>query len=150
MKGLLFLLIAIALCQKSDAQTASDSIRSTINHFFQAMKTGDTAFLRICFADSAILQTIAESKTGEPMVRNETVEAFIKAIGSATKGSLDEQITFGVVKEDGFLGIAWTPYQFYYKGTFSHCGVNSFQLIRTSTGWKIQYIIDTRRRNGCK
>ena len=150
MKGLLFLLIAIALCQKSDAQTASDSIRSTINHFFQAMKTGDTALLRICFADSAILQTIAESKTGEPMVRNETVEAFIKAIGSATKGSLDEQITFGVVKEDGFLGIAWTPYQFYYKGTFSHCGVNSFQLIRTSTGWKIQYIIDTRRRNGCK
>jgi hypothetical protein len=150
MKGLLFLLIAIALCQKSDAQTASDSIRSTINHLFQAMKTGDTALLRICFADSAILQTIAESKTGEPMVRNETVEAFIKAIGSATKGSLDEQITFGVVKEDGFLGIAWTPYQFYYKGTFSHCGVNSFQLIRTSTGWKIQYIIDTRRRNGCK
>lgn len=149
-KKLFIMLFAMMIDQKNHAQTATDSIQATINHLFLAMKTGDTALLRSCFADSAILQTIAESKTGEPMVRNETVEAFTHAIGSATPGSLDEQVKFDVVKVDGPLGIAWTPYQFYFKGIFSHCGVNSFQLIRNSAGWKIQYIIDTRRKKGCK
>ena len=149
-KKLFIMLFAMMIGQKNHAQTATDSIQTTINHLFLAMKTGDTALLRSCFADSAILQTIAESKTGEPMVRNETVEAFIHAIGSAAPGSLDEQVKFDVVKFDGPLGIAWTPYQFYFKGIFSHCGVNSFQLIRNSAGWKIQYIIDTRGKKGCK
>jgi hypothetical protein len=149
-KKLFIMFFAMMIGQKNHAQTANDSIQATINHLFLAMKTGDTALLRSCFADSAILQTIVESKTSEPMVRNENVEAFIRAIGSAAPGSLDEQITFDVVKVDGSLGIVWTPYQFYFKGTFSHCGVNSFQLIRNTAGWKIQYIIDTRRRNGCK
>ncbi len=64
---------AMMIGQKNHAQTATDSIQATINHLFLAMKTGDTALLRSCFADSAILQTIVESKTSEPMVRNENV-----------------------------------------------------------------------------
>jgi hypothetical protein len=47
------------------------------------------------------------------------------------------------------MAAVWTPYNFYYNGQFSHCGVNSFQVIRFKDGWKIQYIIDTRRRTGC-
>jgi hypothetical protein len=37
-------------------------------------------------------------------------------------------------------------YTFYLNGDESHTGTNSFQLVRTSEGWKIQYIIDTRRK----
>jgi len=55
-----------------------------------------------------------------------------------------------VVKIDGPLAIVWTPYKFYFNGKFSHCGVNSFQLVRFNGVWKIQYLIDTRRRAGCE
>ena len=55
-----------------------------------------------------------------------------------------------VVKIDGALASVWTPYKFYFNGKFSHCGVNSFQLVRMNNTWKVQYIIDTRRRVGCE
>jgi hypothetical protein len=83
------------------------------------------------------------------VVRNETVSEFFDFISKETPGNADEQIIFDVVKVDGPLAIAWTPYKFYYKGQFSHCGVNSFQLVRINGEWKIHYIIDTRRRLGC-
>ncbi len=44
---------------------------------------------------------------------------------------------------------AWTPYEFWYNGNFSHCGVNSFQLIKKDEKWKIIYLVDTRRKEGC-
>jgi hypothetical protein len=42
------------------------------------------------------------------------------------------------------MATVWTPYTFYYKGQYSHKGINSFQLVKLKEGWKIQYLIDTR------
>ena len=39
---------------------------------------------------------------------------------------------------------------FYYKGQFLHCGVDSWQLVRLNGVWKIQYLIDTRRKEPCQ
>jgi hypothetical protein len=131
------------------AQTAEDSVKAVINKLFTAMKSADPALLRTCFADSMILQTIVKNNAGKLEVRNEDPDGFIDFISKELPGNADERITFDVVKVDGPLAIAWTPYSFYYKGTFSHCGVNSFQLIRFEGEWKIQYLIDTRRKVGC-
>jgi hypothetical protein len=65
-------------------------------------------------------------------VKTDKVAEFGAQIGAAPKGALDERISFDVIKVDGPLAIVWTPYQFYYNGTFSHCGVNSFQMLRTA------------------
>jgi hypothetical protein len=43
----------------------------------------------------------------------------------------------------------WTPYELEVEGIFSHCGVNSFQLIRINEQWKITQITDTRRKEDC-
>jgi len=61
-----------------------------------------------------------------------------------------KKITFSNILIDGNLASVWTPYEFYFKGQFSHCGVNSFQLVKSNNEWKIQYIIDTRRKDNCK
>jgi hypothetical protein len=47
------------------------------------------------------------------------------------------------------MAAIWTEYSFYLGDKFSHCGVNSFQLFKDETGWKIIYIVDTRRKEGC-
>ncbi|MDI9365767.1 MAG: hypothetical protein QM541_12505 [Flavobacterium sp.] len=74
---------------------------------------------------------------------------FAKQIAQLPKGAADERITFGNVQIDGALANVWAPYQFYYNGNFSHCGVNNFVLVKQNNVWKIQYIIDTRRKQGC-
>ena len=145
-----FIVLTVMLCGvTANSQTAEDSVKSVINNMFTAMKTADAVLLKSCFADSMVLQTISRNKEGKLVVKNEAPSGFIDFVSKESPGNADERITFDVVKVDGPLAIAWTPYNFYYKGQFSHCGVNSFQLVRFNGEWKIQYIIDTRRKQGC-
>jgi hypothetical protein len=146
----LFLLATVVGTNTISAQTAEDSVKATVNNLFTAMKNADAVLLKSVFADSAILQTITKNKAGEKVIRNEDIAGFIDFVSKAPKGAADEQISFGSIKIDGDLASVWTPYKFYYNGNFSHCGVNSFQLVRLKNDWKIQFLIDTRRKKGCE
>jgi hypothetical protein len=75
----------------------------------------------------------------------------VKRIGGTPVDiKLDERILAYEIRIDGPMATAWTPYEFYVNGDFSHCGVNSFQLVKFVEGWKIVYIIDTRRKEPCE
>jgi hypothetical protein len=50
---------------------------------------------------------------------------------------------------DGSLAAVWVDYAFYLNNTFSHCGVDSFHLVKTEEGWKIFNLVDTRRKSDC-
>lgn len=132
------------------AQTPVDSVKMTIGKLFAAMKNSDSQAVRNCFSDSAIMQTIARDKDGNNLIKTEKVTEFAKVIAYMPKDAADERISFDMVKIDGALATAWTPYKFYLNGQFSHCGVNSFQLVRMNGQWKIQYLIDTRRKQPCE
>lgn len=145
MKAISLILVFISsffLAQKSE----EESIKSTVNQIFTGMKTSDSVLIKKSFHKNAVLQTI--TRTAE--VKNESINDFALSISKAEKGSLDERIIFSNILIDGNLASVWTPYEFYYKGQFSHCGVNSFQLVKSNNEWKIQYIIDTRRKDNCK
>jgi hypothetical protein len=147
MRSLIFFLL-LAGTIHSNAQSAKDSVVAAVNKLFVAMKSADTALLRECFTANAVFQTIKEDN-GSAVVSDEPLAGFSSFLAKEAPGNADERITIDRVLIDGPLALAWTPYQFYYKGKFSHCGVNSFQLVRGKAGWKIQYIIDTRRKEGC-
>ena len=146
MKKIIAFIIIVMVTIASKAQTPEDSVKMVINQFFTAMKTADAKLLQSCFADSAILQTITD-KDGNVAVKNEDVKEFIDFVSKVSVNDADERITFDVVKVDGPLAIVWAPYKFYWKGQFSHCGVDAFQLVRINGAWKVQYLIDTRRKD---
>jgi hypothetical protein len=149
MKHFLILLTSFCLILITKAQTAEDSVKTTINTLFTAMRTGDAILFKSVFAEKPVMQTISRNREGKTVIRDESVDEFAAFVGKLKKDSADERIAFETVKIDGPLAIAWTPYNFYHNGQFSHCGVNSFQLVRFEGSWKIQYLIDTRRRQGC-
>ena len=149
MKYFLILLTSAFLTMSVNAQTAEDSVKAVINKMFEAMKNSDGTNLKSCFGDSVVFQTIARDKEGNVVVRNESVNDFVESINKMPKGAADERISFETIKIEGALAIVWAPYNFYFNGQFSHCGVNSFQVVRFNNGWKIQYIIDTRRKQDC-
>jgi len=109
------------------------------------MKSADSLGVKNAFSGSAIMQTFGKNKE----IRTEKVEDFAKQVGASQAGDLDERFTISKILVDGNMASVWVPYQFYYKGNFSHCGVNSFQLAKINNEWKIQYIIDTRRKDNC-
>jgi hypothetical protein len=146
----LFLITIISFSGMSQAQTTEDSVKASVNQLFTAMKNADSSLLAASFADSAVLQTVITDKEGRVKVENESVSGFAGTIGKLQKDIADERIEFDVIRIDGSLAMVWAPYKFYYKGKFSHCGVDSFQFIRLKGKWRIQYLIDTRRKQSCE
>lgn len=146
----IFLFLLTTTISFSFAQNSEDSVKTVVQNLFFAMKSADTVLLKSSFADSAILQTIVMNTQEIVTVRNEQLKDFVDFISKEEKGNADERIIFETIKIDGPLAFVWTPYEFYYKEKFSHCGVNSFQLVKFSSGWKIQYLVDTRRKDNCK
>jgi len=148
-KVLSMLMMCFCISFATKAQTAEDSVKAVINKLFDAMRNADSKGVSACFADSAILQSVSE-RNDTVKISTDPVKEFADFISTVKKGDADERITYDIIRIDGALAIAWTPYQFYYKGNFSHCGVDSYQLVRINREWKIQYLIDTRRKKGCK
>jgi hypothetical protein len=149
MKKLLLLPLILLISLKTIAQqTDKDAVKQTINTMFDAMRKGDSTMLRSAFHKDIVFEGIA-NKPGGAELESESPNAFIKAVGTPHKEMWDERITFGDIKIDGDLASVWTPYKFYLGKNFSHCGIDFYMLMRTSAGWKIIYIIDTRRKDNC-
>jgi hypothetical protein len=151
LKHIFIFLLFGCLCRINGfAQTEEDAVKNAVNKLFIAMKSSDARGLKESFADSAILQSLVKNKEGNFIVKDEKIQEFIDAVSKLPAGDADERIQFETIKIDGPLAIVWAPYKFYYKGKFSHCGVDSFQMAKTNGTWKIQILIDTRRKENCE
>jgi Putative lumazine-binding len=145
----LLILALLAYATASIAQkdkSAESAVKATINRFFEGMEKGDTAMLRSTCAKGIILQSYGKDKSGKLQLQTENFDDFVHFIGLPTKNTFKEVIKFKAVHTEQSLASAWTPYTFYLNGKVSHSGTNSFQLIKIGEEWKIQYIIDTRRK----
>ena len=132
------------------SQTDEAGIKATVNQLFDGMRKTDTALMRTTFTKDGMLQSVVINKEGKTVVINEPIDSFFAAIGRPHNVVYDERIQYDIIKIDGPLAIVWAPYSFYLSDKLNHCGVDSFQLVKIDGIWKIQYIIDTRRRENCK
>lgn len=147
---LLFLFISIGL-NSALAQTNQEevAVKAAINKLFDGMRRADTTLMRQAFAAQSTMQTIAVTADGKTSVKTQNVSDFIKGIARPHPAPYDERIVFTKILIDAHLASVWTDYKFYIGDTFSHCGVNSFQLHKGEQGWQIIYVIDTRRKVDC-
>jgi len=148
-RTLILLFVSVLLTTYLDAQTAEDSVKAVVKQLFDGMRNSDAAMIKGAFTDSAFLQSVGKNKEGKISVTTDPIDEFAKLISGIKKGAADEQIVFESIKIDGPLAMVWAPYKFYFDGKFSHCGVDSFQLVFVNGQWKIQYLIDTRRKQPC-
>lgn len=153
MKKAIVLLLVLFVGYFSFGQQASDEkeIRQTVEKFFEGFHARDSVVMKSALAEGVVVQTIGKTKDGEVKLRNEEISKVLKGIVSIPlETSFKEVIHSYDIKIDGALANAWTPYSFFLNDNFSHCGVNNFQLFHENGEWKIIYLIDTRRREGCE
>lgn len=146
---LLGLMAPLAACQ---AQTTDDElqVREVIARLFKGMEKGDSALVRAVFTPQVTLATLSRDKTGAPVLHRESqLDGFLKAVGTPHKEIWYEETWNLKVQIDGDFAQAWCNYAFYITNTFSHCGVDAFQLHKTNQGWKIFHLADTRRKTDC-
>lgn len=149
-KLILFIIFSLSLgIQAQD--TDSEAVKTTIINFFEAFHKQDTTALKTMAKGDIKLQSISVNKEGKSVLTESEYNQFLKSIARIPKeNTFEEKLLDFNIQVDGNMANAWTPYEFWYNGNFSHCGVNSFQLIKEDDEWKIIYLVDTRRREGCQ
>ncbi len=151
MKKTVLITFLVITSQIYAQQSEEDAVKSKIIAFFEAFHKQDTVALKSMASDKVTLQSIHTNKEGETVLNESEYEDFIKSIASIPKDNkFEEKLLDFSIQVDGKMANAWTPYEFWYQGNFSHCGVNSFQMIKEDGEWKILYLVDTRRRQGCR
>lgn len=142
------LLVPATSAQPDDpsASSAEQAVRATLNALFDGMRAGESAAVRGVFADGA--QVRAVEQTGDTTkVQGQSADAFARAVGQPHDAIWDERVWDVKIRVDGPMATAWMSYAFYLGEEFSHCGVNSMQLVHREGGWKIVHIIYTRRQD---
>lgn len=152
MKKLLMLICFGLLAVTSNSQSTSEAeVKAAIEAFFEAFHKQDTVALKTMAKGNIKMQSISKNKDGKNVLNEIDYSQFISSIGSIPKGRLfEEKLLDYQIRVDGDMANAWTPYEFWFGGNFSHCGVNSFQLLKEDDGWKIIYLVDTRRKERCQ
>ncbi|MEQ9308651.1 MAG: nuclear transport factor 2 family protein [Balneolaceae bacterium] len=148
-KSIFLITLFVLVSANLSAQTAEQEVQSVIETLFDGMRAGDSSMVASAFSKDAVMQTIAMNQAGDVIKRDGDLSQFLTAVGTPHEQVWDERIGGYDIKIDGDLASAWTPYQFYIGDNFSHCGVNSFNLVKMNGIWKIIYIVDTRRNSEC-
>lgn len=143
-KFLLPLIFALSLCTSSGAQTASkNDVRqeaiAVTGKLFEAMRAKNAEAIRNLFMPEGQLVAIDKPRTGEGVSKTRvfTADAFSKMIAEAKAPEFIEKMARPEVRLFGDMALVFGRYTFHVGDKFSHCGTNSFHLVRTADGWKI-------------
>lgn len=145
MKKLLALVLPIACGQALIAQSQDAGPAATAEKLFQAMSAHDAAAARVLFTGDAGLTTVRPDGTITVVPR----EKWLQALGSSKEEWLERMWNTKVL-EHGNMAVVWGDYDFHLGKQFSHCGVDSFNLVKSEGVWKIAGIFFTSEKTGCK
>jgi len=135
------------------ASTLSDEqeVLAVVQRLFDAMQAKDTAALVKLFDPQASLTGMRPGRDGGPArVQRLTPAEFAAFMAKDQRESWIERAWNPQVRVSGTLATIWADYDFHFGQTFSHCGVDAVQLLKTPDGWKIVSLADTFVREGCE
>ncbi|WP_297764305.1 nuclear transport factor 2 family protein [uncultured Muriicola sp.] len=151
MRLIFSVLILFSFSVTNAQETDELKVKNTINAFFEGFHKQDSVALRETVSTAIRMQTIGKNKEGGDSVRTVSFDNFVRSIVQIPDSvHFEERLMAYSIQVDGSMAHAWTPYEFWVNDSFSHCGVNSFQLFKEGETWKILSIMDTRRKEDCK
>ncbi|MFQ5511916.1 MAG: nuclear transport factor 2 family protein [Candidatus Krumholzibacteriia bacterium] len=122
-----------------------EEIRRLLAKLFDGIRAGDSDAARSVFAAGATITRVDEERAPDPVA----VDDFVRAIGAPRDEVWDERIWDVRITVAGDLGAVWANYALFVGTDLSHCGVDSFEVLRGRDGWRIVHLLYTRRRDGC-
>lgn len=131
--------------QETEAGAASPDTAAVLDAaraLLEGISTGDTALLRSVTAHDLRMEGTTDRGSLPPAAAGQTREEFL-AMVSPPDVDFFERMWSPTVRIHGRVADVHAPYEFYRDGEFSHCGVDLFQLVRTSAGWKVVSVVWT-------
>lgn len=133
----------------ADAATPEEAeVLEVLDRLFDGMRARDGETVASAFHPQAALAVAPE---GAPPGTPPTVTPASDFVASVGAGGppFHEPYFAPEVRIDGNLAHVWTFFRFYAGDQFSHCGTNSFQLLRSQEGWSIVFAAYSRQTVDC-
>ena len=127
---------------------AEREVAAVAQRFLEALSAADTATLAGLLAPGATIHSVREGEGGASL-RVVTREDFLASLGGETEQLL-ERMWEPTVLVRGGVAMVWTPYDFHLNGSFSHCGIDVFTLLKGEEGWQVTGITYNVVREGCQ
>ena len=145
------LILAVALSYSIISFSQSDDralILETVQKFFDSIEFRDRQLLESILVPNSLNISARELDDGEAqfnvMSYDEVVTALTRPGRNAKERSWDETVLI-----QGNIAVVWTPYDFHVDVVFSHCGIDSFQLIKQDGQWLISNSSWTLETENC-
>lgn len=153
MTGVYALSVAYTCGQAQNFSAEQLEVKQCIDTFFKAMYENDGENVKQLFHEKARLYTVVEGY-GSPVLEQFDVSAFITAVSQPKDERWKEVLWNYQIDVDGLMASVWTDYTFFLVTDSTrqliHCGINSFELFKDNSGWRITQITDTRHTEGCR
>ncbi len=144
-------LLALLICGSLFANVASAddeaAVVEIVKVFFEAMTAKDVERSSDLMTVDGVLYGYRETDAGLQIVRP-THASYLQGL-AARENELIERFWDPKVLLHGRMAVVWTPYDLYIDGKFSHCGIDSFSLLKTQEGWKITGIVFSMEPENC-
>jgi len=138
----LILILVMNASAMSQTATGNDDTKDAVavaGKLFAAMRAKDATAIRSLFTPEGQLVAIDKPRDGKGLSKTRvfTAEGFAKLIAESKGPEFIETMARPEVRVFGDMALVFGSYTFYVGEKFSHCGTNSFQLVRGVDGWKI-------------
>lgn len=133
----------------AEAQTPStdeQAVVATVQRIFDAMGKCDAPAIRALTLPEGRLFRLTPGAAQPP--RSQSLDEFAAQF-TPCRRKLVERSWSPQVRVHKGIATFWAPYDFWVDGAFSHCGMDSFELIKTGDGWKLTSGIYTIEQEGC-
>jgi len=124
-----------ARAQASPAERAVIAVADSALH---ALSTGDTATLRRLSLDSTVVGGVGMHSGQEVLslrsMRSDLARGFPNFV---------ERGFNPTARVSEWIALVWMPYDLYRAGAWSHCGVDTFTLMKVKGAWKIASLLYT-------
>lgn len=144
----LFVLAAPQVLGAQNRPAPELDVLRTVARLFEGMRNADSAMVRSTFAAGARFARV-DTRQSPGTITFDTPDRWLAGVANSAK-RWDERTYDVQVRADGNMAQVWAPYTFYLDGKILHCGVDAMELLSDVSGWKVTYLSDTQRRDGCR
>ena len=142
---------SLAICSGSATAQSSEeqSVHNTVNQFFQALAERDRALLASITLPGSLNISTSVSDQGTAQIRIQNHTQLLNNLGGEGPALLERAWNPTIlISRD--IATFWAPYDFHVNGAFSHCGVDSFQLVKRQGQWFLANLSWTVERENCE
>jgi hypothetical protein len=137
-----FLLAVLLLA----AQTSDEKdVVGLVHKIFDAIAAHDGEIIRGVMLPDARIYLVRETGASS----STALADMVTSVSNGKVPMLERFTSAPQVLVRGRIAQVWGEYEFLLDGKFSHCGVDTATLFKTTDGWKISSLSYTVERTGC-